>query len=529
MDKEHRNLRIPFSALWKRIVLYSLAGGLIILLIAGSLLNLRRSRLLNDVRLRSRVQVDYLSGLIESYFQTVQADLSFLPELNELIRYKTLPREEDRREIANEFREFCFSKGIYDQIRYLDSSGMERIRVNLDDGRCRIVPPDELQNKQDRYYFKEVLTLNKGGIYVSPLDLNKEHGQIEMPLKPMIRFSTPVWGENDVLKGVLILNYLAEKFLGELEISSRSHPGNFGLLNEEGYWLYNEDPEKEWGFMFPDKMEAVSIAQSRPDLWNSVLQKDEEQFIHEGSLCTIKRISPINSSLDIKGRPHWILINQIGFDDIGAAADQFWIPLVLIVLSSLLFIFPLSWLFALSQEQKKRYKEALAHSAGHDSLTGLPNRSLLKARASLLEAEARRYHFSYALMFVDLDGFKAVNDTFGHDDGDLVLKETARRLKKSVRDSDTVSRTGGDEFIIILHRINRKEDAGVVARTILDSLGKPFPVNGGDASIGASIGIALSSMNDPQSFEELLVQADNAMYKVKRSGKNNFAFIGNSQ
>lgn len=526
MDKEHRGLKIPLADLWKGILLYSMLGMLAVLIVSASFLQMKRGRLLNAARLRSAVQVDYLSELIESYFQAVRSDLSFLPELNELIRYKSLPNEQDRRDIESEFHEFCMSKDVYDQIRYLDSEGLERIRVNnLESGECRIVPSEELQDKGGRYYFREALSLKRGEVYVSPLDLNKEHGRIETPLKPMIRFSTPVWGENGAIKGVLILNYLATTFLKELEISTRSHPGRFGLLNDQGFWLYHENSEREWGFMFPGNAEAASLEERAPDLWDAVSRDEEGQFLYEQKLYTVKAISPMNTAFSIRGRPHWILVNELRFDDIGAAPRQFWLPLFIILAVSAAFVLPPAWFLALNQEQKKRYQEALAHSAGHDPLTGLPNRSLLKARASLLESEARRYHFSYALMFVDLDGFKAVNDTYGHDDGDLVLKETAGRLKMSVRESDTVSRTGGDEFVILLHRINRKEDAAVVAGNILDALGKPFSVNGGELSIGASIGIALSDKENHYSLDELLIQADNAMYQVKRNGKNNYAYI----
>ena len=225
------------------------------------------------------------------------------------------------------------------------------------------------------------------------------------------------------------------------------------------------------------------------------------------------------------GVPAGSFINQVDCSDLGASYHQLCRTLVFVLLITLIPILPVSWLLALTLEQRKRYKEALTHSAGHDALTSLPNRTLLKARASLLESEARRYHFSYALMFVDLDGFKAVNDSFGHDDGDLVLQETARRLKACVRESDTVSRTGGDEFVILLHRIRKKEDAAVVAETILNTLSRTIPITGGEVCVGASIGIAVSRGEEPVPLGELLIRADNAMYQVKKSGKNNYAFV----
>ncbi len=523
--KEHRNISIPASALLKRFLLHASLLILFVLTIAFSILLMRRSSLLDDARMRSRIQVDYLSELVDSYFNSIHADLHFLPELNELLRYKSLPNDEDRRDIESEFYEFCMSKGVYDQIRYLDAEGQEVIRINHNDGQCRVIPENELQDKHDRYYFMEALSLKEGEIYISPLDLNKEHGQIELPRKPMIRFSAPVMNRDGVLTGVLILNYKAEDFLRELETLSRSHPGKYGMVNEQGYWLYNDNPDEEWGFMYPDNPDAASLEHRAPELWAGIQRGDAEQFIHENILYTTRKISPMNLSLSIRGRPHWIIVNQVACHEIGASAGQLWLPLLIILLLSLIPVIPVSWFLAQTLEQRKRYKDALAHSAGHDALTNLPNRTLLKARASLVEAEARRYHFAYALLFVDLDGFKSINDNHGHDEGDLVLQETARRLKSSVRGSDTVSRTGGDEFVILLHRIHRKEDVAVVARTILDALAKPIPIGGAEARVGASIGIAVSRGEDPVPLDELMTRADNAMYQVKRSGKNNFAFM----
>ena len=312
MNKEYRNITIPRSALWKRFAVHTFIFILFVLTVSMSILQFRRVRLLDDARLRSRVQVDYLSELVESYFQSIRSDLKFLPELNELIRYKNLPNDEDRREIENEFYNFCSSKGVYDQIRYLDSRGQELIRINDKDGECRPVPDDELQNKHDRYYFKEALSIRKGGIYISPLDLNKEHGQIEIPRKPMIRFSAPIFGEGEDLKGVLILNYKAAEFLQELKAANQSHPGKYGLLNQQGYWLFNDNPDVEWGFMLPDNTEAASLALRNPELWRNIQKGEAEQFIHEGILYSTRVLSPMNSSLKISGRPRWIIYQSGG-------------------------------------------------------------------------------------------------------------------------------------------------------------------------------------------------------------------------
>jgi diguanylate cyclase (GGDEF)-like protein len=161
--------------------------------------------------------------------------------------------------------------------------------------------------------------------------------------------------------------------------------------------------------------------------------------------------------------------------------------------------------------------------AHRDSLTGLPNLGLGQDRLSGAIAMARRNSTKTALMFIDLDDFKSVNDTLGHNAGDQVLKEVSARLTSCVREADTVARIGGDEFIIILTTIDHKEGTERVAHKVIDAVNAPFKLQEHHVSIGASIGIAIY----PDHGEEsgiLMTRADNAMYLVKAEGKNNYAF-----
>jgi diguanylate cyclase (GGDEF)-like protein len=174
---------------------------------------------------------------------------------------------------------------------------------------------------------------------------------------------------------------------------------------------------------------------------------------------------------------------------------------------------------------RKKAEEKIQHLANHDALTGLPSLRLGKDRLASAIANARRHKKKAAVMFIDLDGFKAVNDTLGHDVGDEVLKDVSERLLKSVREVDTVARIGGDEFTVVLTEIKTKEDAAVVAKKIIGNVSEPFVVGGGGAqtNIGASIGIAIFP-DHGSSAEELVHRGDQAMYTVKREGKNNYAF-----
>ncbi|MTJ80592.1 MAG: EAL domain-containing protein [Telmatospirillum sp.] len=165
--------------------------------------------------------------------------------------------------------------------------------------------------------------------------------------------------------------------------------------------------------------------------------------------------------------------------------------------------------------------EFLAH---HDLLTGLPNRLLVEDRLLQSVARATRSRTKTALLFVDLDHFKAVNDSLGHSAGDSVLREVAGRLLTSVRDTDSVSRHGGDEFLVVLSEVRDSQAIIAVAEKILESLSRPVMVEGHEIFISASIGIAVSP-DDGMGFEELLKKADTAMYHAKESGRNAHRFF----
>lgn len=162
--------------------------------------------------------------------------------------------------------------------------------------------------------------------------------------------------------------------------------------------------------------------------------------------------------------------------------------------------------------------ERMAHLAQYDALTDLPNRVLLQDRARQALALARRDGKTLAVMYIDLDGFKQVNDTLGHDLGDQLLVQFARRLQAAVRQSDTVCRQGGDEFVVLLPGLEGPQQSAVVARKVLAVCQAPFDLQGREARVGLSAGMALFPQHG-SSFEELARHADTAMYAAKRSGR----------
>ena len=166
--------------------------------------------------------------------------------------------------------------------------------------------------------------------------------------------------------------------------------------------------------------------------------------------------------------------------------------------------------------------QLLRHMALHDSLTGLPNRVLLMERLMQLMAMSVREPRQIALMFLDLDGFKRVNDTWGHDMGDHVLQTSAKRLQGLLRPCDTVARLGGDEFVVLLDNPSSRDSVGLVAARVIREINEPIMLNGQTVHVGTSIGISKLHSPADMSAEALLKLADDAMYASKAAGKNTF-------
>jgi len=174
--------------------------------------------------------------------------------------------------------------------------------------------------------------------------------------------------------------------------------------------------------------------------------------------------------------------------------------------------------------ERKQVEQRLERLALYDTLTGLPNRMLFFDRLNQLLALAKRNDYVLALLFMDLDHFKRINDTYGHEVGDLLLAEASHRMTSCTRSSDTVARMGGDEFIGICGRIAVPIDAAVVANKIIAALSEPFLIKGLELTIGVSVGISIYPL-DGDDVETLVNKADTAMYRTKEDGKGGYRFF----
>jgi len=493
---------------------------------------------LSGLKLEEQMNVKLEMALIESSLIEIISDLRFLSQQNELIemlnKYETEGKNKNL--IAREYREISRQKQKYDQIRFIDVTGMEKVRVNFNNGDLAIVPDHMLQDKGDRYYFKDTLALLHGELFISPFDLNIERGKIEDPLKPMIRLGLPVLDGKNQKRGVVILNYLGDRLLQTLKEISKMSPGKFMLINSDGYWLCSPDANDEWGFMFRERKDR-KFSSDFPKVWKRILPSQTTQIKNEKGLFTSATVYPAmedfrssGGSADARGDSQkrfkgseyfWKVVSYVPDKTLQAGTKHLQTKLLLLILAFLLLVGVSSWITARDMVRRKSYQKALYHSANFDKLTDLPNRALFLDRLDQNLKQSERYQRKFALLFVDLDSFKLVNDTLGHDMGDELLTKTAQRLHDCVREADTVARIGGDEFTVILSTITSVDDVQAVAKKIIQVLSKPFSIGDQEVQIGASIGISLFPENGTDT-ETLLKKADDAMYMAKKDGKNDY-------
>lgn len=235
-------------------------------------------------------KVDMQAKVIARDFSLIISDLMIIAgqiELQEL-----LEGYNKQQNLAKEFLFFSQYKKLYDQIRFLDKTGKEVVRVNFNQGQSSIVPQEQLQVQLKRYWFKDTLRLKQGEVFVSPLDLNIERGEIEQPLKPMIRFGTPVFDNRGQKRGIVVLNYLGNKLLDNFAQVNEGSLSQAMLLNIDGYWLKGAKSDDEWGFMFPNRQNRT-FSKAFPRESKQIFQKESGQFQTPEGLFTFTTVYPL--------------------------------------------------------------------------------------------------------------------------------------------------------------------------------------------------------------------------------------------
>ncbi|MBU0661774.1 diguanylate cyclase, partial [Patescibacteria group bacterium] len=625
-------------ALFKRFLLTYLPLLLLLLAIAGALYNTDQQARRRTFEQQELISITQQHRLIANDIRSITGDLLVLADHYHLHADHKHQQHDEMSTIAEEFRLFALHKKIYDQVRFLDSSGMEKIRVNYNAGHPAIVPPDGLQDKSKRYYFKDTISLEKGEVFVSPLDLNIEQGIIEQPLKPMIRFGAPLFSQDGTPFGIVMLNYLAEEILNDIEELKENTADRLMLVNREGYWLKAPSPADEWGFMFPERIDRT-FANRFPLAWQKISASDSGQFLEDTGMFTYATIRPLSvglhsstgsaevfaaSSKRLGANEYaWKIISFVPTTELPRHLEPYRTVSLVVTLFLALLLGLACWIAATNRIKRTMAEEALRENeekfrtvaeftydweswlgpegyylytspscerltgysakefyadpglllsiihpedkdlfrshlrdetdsnhicemdfriitkngevkwighncrpvfsdsgqqlgrrasnrditkrimaelrlkelASHDTLTRLPNRTLLLDRLIQALARAKRNTTRMAVLFLDLDRFKEINDTLGHGAGDQVLQTSARRMTALLREEDTVARMGGDEFVIIVQDMKESKEALALAKKLLAAIQEPMDIEIDGASrkqvMEASIGISI--------------------------------------
>ncbi len=237
---------------------------------------------------QERAAIDMGSAHVKNSLRNINEDLLYLASQWEI---NTQNPQISPDHLTRQWLYFSNIKGIYDQVRFLDETGMEKLRINYRANGAEVVPEDQLQNKKDRYYFTDAFKLNAGEIFVSPLDLNIEHGEIETPYKPMIRIGTPIVDQNGTKRGVVMLNYYGSALFSGFKDHTKNANHHVWLVNRDGFWLKGPSADDEWGFML--QRDDLNMTQRYPQAWKKISTEEQGQFLTDAGLWTFDTVCPL--------------------------------------------------------------------------------------------------------------------------------------------------------------------------------------------------------------------------------------------
>lgn len=418
-------------------------------------------------------------------------------------------------------------KEIYDQIRYLDLSGEEIVRVNFHDGKANLVAKDQLQNKAHRYYFQHALQLSCNQVYVSPIDLNIEHGMIELPHKPTIRMAAPVFDEFGQKRGIVIINYLAKYLMNGLRLFNLDSGTNYMLINNNGYFLFNDErPDLEFAFMFKDKQDQT-IYTLFPELAEQIKTTISGQLESESGIMTVESVGAVDEKnpycfqdfhVSNNETTAWKLVSYSDFNKRIDVQHPTTFHNTMIQLGVLLSVV-LALFIATYQLRVHRDDRRIHYLAHYDSLTGLFNRGAFQNKTQILVKQANRDAKPLCLIFIDMDDFKSINDSYGHRAGDIALKHVASSLEAIFGHQALIGRIGGDEFAVLLHNPHSLQNIKNDAEALLNLIRVPINIDEHTSiTVSTSIGghFCKGSCCDE---DDMIHKADMAMYQAKAAGK----------
>ncbi len=406
----------------------------------------------------------------------------------------------------------------YDQLRLLNDRGDEVIRIDQQrDNSLHLVPDEALQNKADRYYFRELAGLKPEEIYASPFDLNVEHGEVEQPLKPTIRFATPIYSKAGDFIGAGVINYKGKDLLQIIDDLNVHEGDRVYLLNHKGFYLKGEQADKEWRFMFPER-EQLGFDSEYPTAWRQMQKAELGKVVTDDGEYYFSRFKLAPHSLfNIVNRESAYLVMFVPESTIQAAQQNLNnSALFAFLLVSPMFIF-LAYKLAGSQIEQQRLFSKLTFDARHDALTGLYNRSAIIEYLGKSISRSRRQKAQLAVSFIDVNDLKKTNDLHGHEAGDDLLKGVASVINMSIRDGDFAARIGGDEFLIVFVDCD-----GSCASEIMERIQAAYGVMGlGKTGKEWSLSFGCTQLlHETDDVDSIIERADSLMYEHKTGQKN---------
>ncbi len=604
------------------------------------------------LRVHEQKQVDTNHARIVVSLRGIVSDLQVIAETTDLHLSLDTDNPVYRNYVAREFMALSAYKRVYDQVRLIDDSGMEVVRVNFNGGAPAVVAEKELQNKGDRYYFKGVMALERGGVYFSPLDLNMEKGRIEEPRKPVIRLGMPVYDKSERKRGAVMFNYLASELLADPPGDDPAGLGALLVANSDGFWLRGLSVDEEWGFMYEGR-EAANIKYRFPEAAARIYSGYSGQFITPEGLFTFRTVRPVedgmmrgNAGAEHKapgsGDRYWKIISYVSPGAL-VAGSRAYLRRVIAVDGVLIVIVAVgAWFIAgamdrqrlaemMARESEQRYQllaktardaivstnglrtivswnrgateifgyseaevlgrqvtaiipersledytraiselhedtedlvgrttemygigkdgrefpielsaatwkegdarfyslivrdtterrkmeEMLERLATTDKLTGAYNRAKFDEVITHEIEVARRFENGLSLAIFDLDGFKHINDDFGHHSGDHALKTLAAIVRERARATDYIFRWGGDEFVLLCPQTGAGE-----ARELCERLRKAIEEHGFDPKWGVTSTFGVTGFRPDDTADSFVKRADETLYKAKAEGKN---------
>lgn len=528
----HRTIKGEFKKIARYTVLFFLVlsiGYLIVAVVVKTKENaIQRENILNTQQELADVEREIISNKVSR----LVSDVLYTADNFQL----NSAEGDNYAEVKRQWLVFSERKKIYDQIRFIDLDGNERVRVNYSGTGAQVVADTALQNKKDRYYFKDSVALQKNQVFISPLDLNVENNVVEQPEKPMIRLATPCYDSAGQQQGIVVLNYSAQDMLQQVRKIASTSMGAVFMLNADGYWLYNSaDSSTEWAFMYEDRAQQ-SFATDYPEVWQQVLAGSSGVSVTKQGVFSYTNVLANDAFVPDAGNGRiqstcgdWYIVTFI--DPQSAAGRLFTGGTTAVMLTAMqenpfvyLMILIVSFLLAAFFSFNKLEKDRIRYFSEYDVMTGVYNRRAGFAKLDQMYKTGVKHECHISVCFIDINGLKEVNDFLGHEAGDELILTVADGIRAHIRKTDFVSRLGGDEFLIVFETAGKAE-AEMIWQNIVQYYERINEQENRKYIVSVSHGIETFHCDTNEYIDTVVNHADEKMYNEKREIKKNLRVI----